>query len=62
MAVAGAVLVYYSFEHALCLGTGQCAANLLFALPGIGLEAVAAWLAYGAWRARNGSSGQPTST
>jgi hypothetical protein len=61
MALAGAVLVQQSFEHALCIGTGGCSPNLLFTLPGVGLEAGAVWLAYGAWRAGDDASGQPTS-
>jgi uncharacterized membrane protein YedE/YeeE len=56
MAVLGAVLVYYSFEHALCLGTGQCSPHLLFALPGVALAVVAALLAYSVRRTRAAAS------
>ncbi|MFC6952020.1 hypothetical protein [Halorubellus litoreus] len=59
MALAGAVLVQQSFEHALCIAAG-CSPNLLFALPGVALAAAATLLAYRAWRLRDESSAQAT--
>jgi len=56
MTVLGAILVYYSFEHALCIGTGQCSLHLGFALPGVALVVVAALLAYSVRRTRTASS------